>query len=110
MSPIWAGCDLRGGTAPGQRHEQSIPTWTNLLAFPSPARGSVACVLRWVACAKQKGVSVSSLSTHTDTFEVSLDLLWKLHFLFFPLVSLVTPKQTHIAMSPGSQLHFPADT
>jgi hypothetical protein len=49
-------------------------------------------------------------SPRTDTFEVSLDSCGNFISYFFPPVSLVTPKQTHTAMSPGSQLHFPADT
>lgn len=41
----------------------------------------------------------------------SVWILVETSFLIFsPLVSLATPKQTHTAMSPGSQLPFPADT
>lgn len=55
--------------------------------------------------------SVPSLSSPAQTLLKSVWILVETSFLIFsPLVSLATPKQTHTAMSPGSQLPFPADT
>lgn len=116
MSPTWAGCDLRGGVAPGTETWAAHSQMEKSPGFPASSMGSgvggeqSGCFQVGGVC-QAEGSPVFLLSPRMQTFLKSVWIFVETSFLTFsPLVSPATPKQTHTAMSPGSQLHFPADT